>query len=98
MKQLSVFIFLSIIVFSCKPAKDKKTADPSYIPAIDEWHNKRVERLKSTTGWLSLVGLHWLKDGEINSAAILPINLFFRKKLLRFADRFFCKMEKLAWT
>lgn len=27
------------------------------------WREKRVERLKAPTGWLSLVGLHWLKDG-----------------------------------
>ncbi|HJU39504.1 MAG TPA: DUF1684 domain-containing protein [Tahibacter sp.] len=31
---------------------------------IETWRAQRVERLKAPAGWLSLVGLHWLKDGE----------------------------------
>ena len=30
---------------------------------IQTWRQQRVDRLKTPTGWLSLVGLHWLKDG-----------------------------------
>jgi uncharacterized protein (DUF1684 family) len=28
------------------------------------WHQKRVESLTSDDGWLTLVGLHWLKEGN----------------------------------
>jgi uncharacterized protein (DUF1684 family) len=28
------------------------------------WHDGRLERLKSPTGWLTLVGLHWLEEGK----------------------------------
>lgn len=28
------------------------------------WHQGRIERLTSEGGWLSLVGLHWLSEGE----------------------------------
>jgi len=28
------------------------------------WRTERLERLKAADGWLSLVGLHWLKDGD----------------------------------
>jgi uncharacterized protein (DUF1684 family) len=31
---------------------------------IQTWRAQRVERLKAPGGWLSLVGLHWLKEGE----------------------------------
>lgn len=31
---------------------------------IQAWRAQRVERLKAPGGWLSLVGLHWLKEGE----------------------------------
>lgn len=34
-----------------------------YPAEIMIWRAERVDRLKSGTGWLSLVGLHWLKDG-----------------------------------
>ncbi|MBL7960166.1 DUF1684 domain-containing protein [bacterium] len=96
MKQLSVLIFLSIIVFSCKPAKDKKPADPSYIAAIDEWHNKRVERLKSPTGWLSLVGLHWLKEGENKFGGDSSNQLIFPKKAPAFCGSFFLQNGKVS--
>ena len=32
--------------------------------AIETWRASRHERLASTDGWLTLVGLEWLKDGE----------------------------------
>ena len=35
------------------------------------WHDRRVARLKAEDGWLTLVGLHWLKEGAngVGSAA-----------------------------
>jgi len=39
---------------------------PEYIAEIDQWHAERVQRLRSDTGWLTLVGLHPLKEG-VNS-------------------------------
>ena len=40
----------------------KPTAE--YTKQIDTWRAQRVERLKAPDGWLSLIGLHWLKDGR----------------------------------
>lgn len=34
-----------------------------YLRQIEHWHAGRVERLKAPNGWLSLVGLDWLKPG-----------------------------------
>ena len=36
----------------------------SYTQQIEAWRAQRVERLKAPNGWLSLIGLHWLKDGK----------------------------------
>ncbi|MEZ5461481.1 DUF1684 domain-containing protein [Dokdonella sp.] len=36
--------------------------DP-YVVEIEKWRAQRVERLTAPTGWLSLVGLDWLKPG-----------------------------------
>ena len=43
----------------------------SYQREIDRWHAARIERLTAPQGWLSLVGLEWLKLGlnRIGSAA-----------------------------
>ena len=45
--------------------------------AIEEWRAKRHERLTQPNGWLTLVGLEWLEDGEnrIGSAADNDIHL-----------------------
>jgi uncharacterized protein (DUF1684 family) len=31
---------------------------------VERWRAERLERLQSPTGWLTLIGLYWLKDGE----------------------------------
>lgn len=43
----------------------------SYKQGIEQWHAGRVERLTAPDGWLSLIGLEWLKPGanRIGSAA-----------------------------
>ncbi|WP_291185181.1 DUF1684 domain-containing protein [Dokdonella sp.] len=47
---------------SAKIEGGKAPAD--YTKQIETWRAQRVERLKSPNGWLSLIGLHWLKDGK----------------------------------
>ena len=36
----------------------------SYESQIQTWRTQRVERLKAPNGWLSLIGLDWLKEGK----------------------------------
>lgn len=54
-------IFISI---SCSGEKLEQKGSQEYISEIDQWHQKRVDRLKEEDGWLTLVGLYWLKEGE----------------------------------
>ncbi|MCE5232190.1 MAG: DUF1684 domain-containing protein [Mizugakiibacter sp.] len=44
---------------------------PDYAKQIDQWRAQRLARLTAPDGWLSLVGLHWLKPGAstVGSAA-----------------------------
>jgi uncharacterized protein (DUF1684 family) len=48
-------------------------AAPTYAEQIQKWRHERVERLTKPTGWLSLVGLDWLKDGT-NKLGSAPDN------------------------
>jgi Uncharacterized conserved protein len=47
------------------------TDTDSYKQSIEQWRTGRLERLTAPDGWLSLIGLEWLKDGRnrIGSAA-----------------------------
>jgi len=53
--------FAGVQVMSANVETSKPNAD--YVKQIETWRAQRVERLKAPNGWLSLIGLHWLKDG-----------------------------------
>ena len=96
MKYFSVIIICLFLMSGCKPPKEKKLADPVYLASIEEWHNKRIERLKSPTGWLSLVGLHWLKEGENKFGGDSSNQLIFPKKVPAFCGSFFLQNGKVS--
>lgn len=43
---------------------DGGKAPTDYTKQIEAWRAQRLERLQAPNGWLSLIGLHWLKDGR----------------------------------
>jgi uncharacterized protein len=73
-------IVLAVAVSFCaacakmeEPAKPRPTASPvaaatpsgaSYEQELEQWKAKRLANLKGEDGWLSLIGLFWLKEGE----------------------------------
>lgn len=38
--------------------------DPSYLKEIEKWRNERLEEINGETGWNTLVGLFWLREGK----------------------------------
>lgn len=68
---LIVAAISGVQLMSAKVSEDQdKTANTTtdvsasaYTKEIESWRSQRVERLKAPNGWLSLIGLHWLKDG-----------------------------------
>jgi uncharacterized protein (DUF1684 family) len=47
-----------------QPQQQAKTTGAAYNEEVEQWKSKRLASLKGEDGWLSLVGLHWLKEGE----------------------------------
>jgi uncharacterized protein (DUF1684 family) len=47
-----------------QPTQQAKTTGAAYAEEVEQWKSKRLASLKGEDGWLSLVGLHWLKEGE----------------------------------
>lgn len=41
-----------------------RAADAVYTQEVETWRAQRVARLTTPDGWLSLIGLHFLKDGD----------------------------------
>ncbi len=57
------FIILGASFIGCS-GNSKEKGSKEYIEEINNWHKKREANLKKETGWLNLVGLFWLKEGE----------------------------------
>jgi hypothetical protein len=68
------FIFL---IQGCNKIKGK--GDSAYIASINKWHKERIERLKKENGWLNLVGLYWLNEGENSFGSGLSNKIIFPK-------------------
>ena len=67
MIRTSLFVAAAILGVATVHATDTDSDTHS----IEQWHAGRVERLTAPNGWLSLIGLEWLKSGDnrIGSAA-----------------------------
>jgi uncharacterized protein (DUF1684 family) len=59
-------IVVAAVLFAADVSAPALSADAasSYRGQIETWRQHRVERLTAPTGWLSLIGLEWLKDGK----------------------------------
>ena len=63
--KITHYLFLAIAIMSCNSKKSNEVALDlnAYKAEIEQWHQKRIEDLKSNNGWLNLAGLFWLNDG-----------------------------------
>jgi uncharacterized protein (DUF1684 family) len=63
MKRMAGRLFCALLLFSAwvvlpaQPDEDRSAE-------IETWRAERQERLRGENGWLTLVGLHWLREGE----------------------------------
>src|SRR5689334_23075619 len=65
MKPLIAIFVALLLVTACRKEEPKPVADSAgHIREISLWQKKRAERLMAEDGWLSLVGLQWLNEGE----------------------------------
>jgi uncharacterized protein (DUF1684 family) len=54
-----------LISAACARKTPRTQIDPNlYAKEIAQWHEQRWNDLKGESGWLTLVGLFWLKEGE----------------------------------
>ncbi|MCP4902728.1 MAG: DUF1684 domain-containing protein [bacterium] len=67
MRKLSILAGLALFltpILSCSQQSTVPDVDPSYLAETDLWHAQRIERLADSSGWLTVVGLHWIEEGE----------------------------------
>lgn len=60
----SSFLAAMLLLAACSPAP-RPTMDPAaHQRDIEKWRTDRVARLTAPDGWLTLVGLFWIEEGE----------------------------------
>lgn len=66
------------LLAACGP-KEPKIDTAAHAAEIGQWQKTRAERLQREDGWLTLIGLHWLTDGEnevtLTKAGAPPVKL-----------------------
>ncbi len=68
----------ALFVVACQGAPEKvEPPTPEYLAEIEEWRADREERLRKPDGWLSLVGLLWLEEGETRFGSAPENDLVF---------------------
>lgn len=74
----ALLLSTSLLAGAAAWAADAKSPDPAaYRKEIEKWRQERVDSLKREDGWLTLVGLYWLKRGanRFGSDPGLPVIL-----------------------
>jgi uncharacterized protein (DUF1684 family) len=59
--KFGIWVCFLLMLSDCAPKTE--ALDPDYLKEIEQWHAKRIERLKGPSGWLNVAGLFWLKNG-----------------------------------
>lgn len=57
-------LLLSILILTSCQNAGPTLPDEAYLADVEAWRTGRIESLTSPTGWLTLSGLFWLKEGE----------------------------------
>jgi len=64
LKIIVLGITILLTSLSCTEKEPEQKGSPEYIAEIEQWHSKRIERLRKENSWLNVVGLHWLEEGK----------------------------------
>ncbi|MGB3949149.1 MAG: DUF1684 domain-containing protein [Bacteroidia bacterium] len=71
-----IFLIL-FIVTKCFTFTYAQPIDSAYISSVEQWHQSRIKSLKGENGWLNVVGLFWLKEGENTFGSSKKNNIVF---------------------
>lgn len=83
-------LFATLLMFSIDPLRAQ-----SYEQQLQRWYEHREEELKAPNGWLNLVGLLWLQEGENSFGSDSYNAIVFPTKIAGRAGSFIRKGTKV---
>jgi uncharacterized protein (DUF1684 family) len=67
-----VLLLIALLALTAPPASSPP-AESAYRAEVEKWRADRIARLTADDGWLTVVGLSWLKEGN-NAVGASPVN------------------------
>jgi len=64
MKKTAVLLALTLLCPALYAASSDANSDAAWKAELEKWRAQRASALQAPEGWLSLIGLDWLKDGD----------------------------------
>jgi uncharacterized protein (DUF1684 family) len=86
-----IILALSFLLVMDRPgvaSAEAESTDAAYQKEVNDWHAKRIERLRTEFGWLTLVGLMPLSEGENRFGSAADNDLVFPQKAPAYAGVF----------
>ncbi|MGB2869469.1 MAG: DUF1684 domain-containing protein [Bacteroidota bacterium] len=77
------FLLMAPLLFG---SVGQDSTKPPQEESADAWHQRRIRSLQRDLGWLTLVALDWLNEGENQVAGIGPVTLKNGKVSIRIPD------------
>ena len=63
-RKLRIAVGAAFLLVGCSALAPKPIDEKAYLKEIHQWRAQRLASLTSESGWLSLIGLFWLKEGK----------------------------------
>lgn len=80
MKPFVAMMLAAVLFSACR--QEPKVDPAAHAKEIGAWQARRAQRLQAEDGWLTLIGLHWLTDGEnrvtLTKAGAPPVHVLRR--------------------
>ncbi len=92
----SLIAVLPFLIVACEKSNQSAPSDEAYVQEIQNWHQKRLAALTRPDGWLTLVGLHWLDEGENTFGSDSANKIVFPPQAPLFIGSFFLQDGKVT--
>ena len=91
-----LLLTLGLAANAAQPSPPPMNAPADFEAQTRAWHDKRIARLTADDGWLTLVGLHWLKEGPNRFGSAQDNQLIFPASVPAHAGTFTRKGDTVS--
>lgn len=91
---LPISTYALLLLVNCTRSQET-TSDQAYVSEVWKWHEERMAELKSEEGWLNLVGIFWLKEGESSFGSDPSNDLVFPQEAPPFIGSYFVRKAEI---